>query len=68
MLGSNQRPLPCEGSEAVSYAFQPLRDSPDLSLILSTVVNNFSVVFIYVLTGLLHNPWVKNRPKDPFNE
>jgi hypothetical protein len=48
MLGSNQRPLPREGSEAVSYASYCLAKFAYLSRILSAVVSPFllfSLVF-----------------------
>jgi hypothetical protein len=54
MLGSNQRPLPCEGSEAISCAPLRLGQSAYLSRFLGALVNRFSAVFTYVLAGLLH--------------
>ena len=54
MLGSNQRPLPCEGSNTMSWLFAVVQKMLQISIFSLTSCRGCSLLFTWVAARLLH--------------
>jgi hypothetical protein len=54
MLGSNQRPLPCEGSAMVCWGFLELAELPQIAVFLRCCFSQMFRRFTRVAARLLH--------------